>query len=71
MAGFSRGRILHRDRFPANPTKIGSYSLALAENIPVFRGVEPEIGSIALGAGQIGEKFPSQLRLSVRREVCF
>lgn len=71
MAGFLREGILRRDRFSANPTEMGRYSPALAQNTPVFRGVGPEIGSIALSAGQNGEKFPSQLRLSLRRKVRF
>ena len=52
-----REGILRRDRFSANPTEMGRYSPALAQNTPVFRRVGPEIGSIALSAGQNGEKF--------------
>lgn len=72
MAGFSREDILYRDRFSANPIETGPYSPALAQNIPVFREVEPETGSIALNAGQNDQKFPSLLcLLSVFRDVRF
>lgn len=70
MAGFSREGILCRDRFSANPTEIGRYSPALAQNIPVFRGVGPETGSIALSAGQNGVKFLSQLRYHCQKVHC-
>ncbi|WP_156947009.1 hypothetical protein [Afipia birgiae] len=60
MAGFSCESILCRDRFSANLTEIGQYSPTLSQNIPVFREPKPETGSIALNAGQNGDKFPSQ-----------
>lgn len=59
MAGFSRKGILHGDRFSANPAEIGRYSLALAQNTPVFRGVGSETGSISLSADQNGKDFRS------------
>lgn len=52
MAGFSRERILHRDRFLADPTEIGKYSPTLSQNIPVLGELRLETGSIALDAGQ-------------------
>ena len=71
MAGFSREHILYGNQFRDSSTEIGRYSPALAQNIPVFRGVEPEIGSIALSGGQKGEKFPSQLRSFSSRDAHF
>lgn len=72
VAGFSCEVILYGDRFSANLTEIGQYSPTLTQNIPVFREPKPETGSIALSAGQNGDKFPSQLRyLSVRQHVRF
>jgi hypothetical protein len=70
MAGFSRESILYRDRFSANLTEIGQYSSTLTQNIPVFREPKPETGSIALSAGQNGDKFPSQLRLLISTPKC-
>ncbi len=70
-ARFLRESILCRDCFSANLTEIDRYSPALAQNIPVFSEPWPESGSTALSGGQKGKKFPSQLRLSVRRKVRF
>jgi hypothetical protein len=51
MAGFSRERIFHRDRFLAASTEVGPYSPTLSQNIPVFREPRPETGSTALSTG--------------------
>ena len=69
MAGFSRESILYRDRFSANLTEIGQYSPTLSQNIPVFREPKPETGSIALNAGQNGDKFPSQPPLLILTQI--
>lgn len=70
MAGFSREVILCRDRFSARATEISRYSPALSQNIPLFRGHKLETGSIALSAGQNGEKFLSQLRYHCQKVHC-
>lgn len=59
MAGFSRNGILCRNEFSASPTEIGRYSPAPLRNTPVFGEPKPETGSIALRAGQNGQKFSS------------
>lgn len=72
MAGFStQGHSLERPFFCQRACNRPVFS-GLAQNIPVFREVEPETGSIALNAGQNDQKFPSLLcLLSVFRDVRF